>query len=98
MENLGEFWWVVPVGAFVGAILLGYGRRPADRASTIQGAAIISSQSAEALTNEVRRAAVAAEHIAEVLQHDSDEAARLRKDGEIAELRAEIARLRRSKD
>lgn len=97
MENLGDFWWVVPVGAFVGAILLGYGRRPADQ-STIKGAAIISSQSAEALTAEVRRVAVAAEHIAEVLQNDSDEAARLRKDAVIAGLRDEIARLRRSKD
>lgn len=71
MEILGEFWWVVPVGSFIGVIfatVLGYKGRPKSNESvhsSISGAAVIDSTLLHRILDVLTRLAIATEKVAE---------------------------------
>lgn len=99
MDYLGEFWWVPIIAAALGAFLgplIGYFRQPRNGTarSTIHSAAVVDSSVGREIAIELRRIAKATEGIRSHLEQTAKD----EKASDIADLRAEVRRLKNEKD
>jgi hypothetical protein len=101
MDQLGSFWWVVPLGGFFGGIgiaVYGYLKKRLEATSPtwhIRGAAIADSSIGQALVNGLERIAAALEAAVDVERERDKVDSELRREAEMEGLKREIELLKR---